>query len=70
MTECLCLQDQTGSCGGCNILRIANERVHRNGPNRDPVAIRKEATYVEKELCPSGRIMQKDRLRPTKTSIW
>lgn len=70
MKERLCLQDHTGDCGGCNVLEVAREKVHRQGVRRNVTEIKEIAKKVQACLCPKNRTMQTKKLRPTKQSIW
>lgn len=45
----LCLQEKTGSCGGCNVLEIA---VNKARGSRDRVDQDRIVRMVEIELCP------------------
>lgn len=49
MSKELCLQERTGSCGGCNILEIA---VGKASVSRDRVRQNEIIQTVGIELCP------------------
>ncbi len=65
-----CLQAQTGSCAGCNVLAIAEKRANREGRQTNEAEIVSAAREVQASLCPDGRPMQTHLLNPEKPSIW
>ena len=65
-----CLQVKTGHCGGCQILNLAKDRVHRHGVQTDLDQIKSGAQKVELRYCPEPGRMQINLLKPLKRSIW
>jgi hypothetical protein len=65
-----CIQGHTGDCGGCSVLEIANNILHRHGPERDPQTINAVAERVQAEYCPEPGRMQRKKLTPPSPSAW
>lgn len=62
-----CLQDSTGSCAGCEIMGIVEEKSRRDGNVSKEEALQ-IAQEVGKNYCPQGKAILPPAM--PKRSIW
>jgi hypothetical protein len=58
MSERICLQLKTGSCAGCDIIRMAREKFRYEQISPDEAA-----DAIQAEYCPSGAYLDRNQLR-------
>lgn len=59
-----CLVETTGSCRGCNVAAIAEERI------RQGESLEKAVAQISAELCPEGLQVQEDAVKQEKLPLW